>query len=150
MSRIVFLLLVFVITLSTGCDRISNRNSSQQNFGSGNGMGPGNFDPEAMVDRQIERMNETLDLSSDQEKQVRQILMDNFEKMGKMREEGRQGGEGDFEAMREQWQKMREEQNEKMKEVLSDEQWEKYQVYQEEMRARRGQGGQGGPGMPRQ
>jgi Spy/CpxP family protein refolding chaperone len=45
--------------------------------------------------------------------------------------------------MREQMQLMREEQNNKIKEVLSEEQFAEYQAWQEERRARRGQGGPG-------
>lgn len=109
-------------------------------------MGPGNFDPSAFIDRQMDQMKESLDLSSDQEKQIREILTNGSESMQKMREEMRNSGD-DFEGMRENMQKMREEQNSKLKAILSDEQWEKYEVMQEEMRSRRGDrmGGPGGP-----
>jgi len=148
MNRIVFVIMVLVAALATSCNQGSKSNS-QQNFGPGGGMGPGNFDPEAMIDRQISEMKETLDLSGKQEKQMRALMEENFENMSKMREE-MQGNGGGFEGMREKMQKVREEQDQKVKEILSDEQWEKYQTMQEERRARRGQGrpdGQGGPGM---
>ncbi len=148
MKRTVFLVMVLVSTLVISCNNGGN-NSQQMPFGRGNGMGPGNFDPQAMVDRQIEEMDETLDLSDDQEKQIREIMEENFENMAAMREDMQNSG-GGFEGMREQMQKVREEQDNKMKEVLSDEQWEKYQVMQEERRSRRGQGGPGGQGMPPQ
>ena len=108
--------------------------------------GPGNFDPEEMAQRQVDRLTEQLDLSKDQQKQVYDLNIENFENMQSMR--GQRDGGGDFEAMREQMQKAREEQNNKMKAILTDEQWEKYEAYQEEMRARRGQGGPGGFGGP--
>ncbi len=136
MNKIVFVCMVLVVALVTSCN-MGNRNS-QPSFG------PGNFDPEAMVDRMMEETTETLDLSKDQEKQLREIMLENFDKMAKMREEMQNSG-GGFENMREQMQEAREEQNKKIKEILSEEQWEKYQVMQEERRARRGQGGPGRP-----
>ena len=138
MKRTVFLVMVLVSALVISCNNSSN-NSQQMPFGRGGGMGPGNFDPEAMVDRQIEDMNETLDLSKKQEDQIREIMEENFENMAAMREEMQNSGAG-FEGMREQMQKVREEQDNKMKEVLSEEQWEKYLVMQEERRQMRGQG----------
>lgn len=138
MKRIVFFAMVLVSTLVISCNNGGN-NSQQLPFGRGGGNGPGNFDPQAMVDRQIEDMDETLDLSDDQEDQIRDIMEENFENMAAMREEMQNSG-GGFEGMREQMQKVREEQDAKMKEVLSEEQWEKYQVMQEERRQMRGQG----------
>ncbi len=140
MNRIVFAVLVLVMALASSCNQ-SSKSNSQQGFGSGN------FDPEQMADRQIEEMKETIDLSGTQEKQMRELIMENFENMSKMREEMQNSG-GGFEGMREQMQKVREEQDQKVKAILSEEQWEKYQTYQEERRARRGQGGPGGMGRP--
>ena len=139
MKRTVFLVMVLVSALVISCNNGGN-NSRQMPFGNGGGMGPGNFDPQAMVDRMVDDMNENLDLSKKQEEKIRKIMEENFESMAKMREEMQDSGAG-FEGMREKMQKVREEQDNKMKEVLSDEQWEKYQVMQEERRARRGQGG---------
>jgi len=125
-----------------------SKNNSQQSFSSGGGMGPGNFDPQAFVDRQMEELKDALDLSKDQEKKVREIIESGFETMQKAREEMRDGG-GDFEGMREKMQQMREEQNKKIKEVLSDNQWVKYEEIQKEMRERMRQGGgPGGQGRP--
>lgn len=139
MKRTVFLVMVLVSALVISCNNGGN-NSRQMPFGNGGGMGPGNFDPQAMVDRMVDDMDENLDLSKKQEEKIRKIMEENFESMANMREEMQDSGAG-FEGMREKMQKVREEQDNKMKEVLSDEQWEKYQVMQEERRARRGQGG---------
>lgn len=115
-------------------------------MGPGGGMGgPGNFDPAAFVDRQMEELKEGLDLSDDQEKQVREILTAGSETMRKAREEMQDGG-GDFEGMREKMQTMREEQNEKIKAVLSEEQFTKYEQIQAERRERMRQGGGFGGG----
>ena len=138
MKRTVFLVMVLVSALVISCNNGGN-NSRQMPFGNGGGMGPGNFDPQAMVDRMVDDMDDNLDLSKKQEEKIRKIMEENFESMAKMREEMQDSGAG-FEGMREKMQKVREEQDNKMKEVLSDEQWEKYQVMQEERRARRGQG----------
>ena len=137
MKRIVFIVMVLVGALVISCNNGGN-NSQQMPFGRG-GMGSGDFDPQAMVDRQIEDMDETLDLSDEQEDQIREIMEENFENMAAMREEMQNSGAG-FEGMREQMQKVREEQDNKMKAVLSEEQWEEYQVMQEERRQMRGQG----------
>jgi len=138
MKRTVFLVMVLVSALVISCN--NGNNSRQMPFGNGGGMGPGNFDPQAMVDRMVDDMDENLDLSDDQEEKIRKIMEENFENMAAMREEMQNSGAG-FEGMREKMQKSREEQDNKMKEVLSEEQWEQYQVMQEERRERMSQGG---------
>lgn len=150
MRKLFFPILILFAGLIVSCGQSGNT-SSQQNPGQGSGRGSGNFDPQAMVNRQMEEMKSRLDLSGDQEKQIREIMTKGFETMRKAREEMQNSG-GGFEGMREQMQQMREEQNNKIKAILSEEQWDKYQVLQEEMRARRGQGrggsgGQGGSGQ---
>ncbi|MBN2636676.1 MAG: hypothetical protein JXR61_10435 [Prolixibacteraceae bacterium] len=153
MKKIGFYFMVLVIALSTGCNS-GNQNNSQQipaqggempagGFGPGGGGMGGNFDPAAMVDRQIEQMKETLTLTTEQETKLREVLQQNSAEMQNMMQ-NMQGG-GGMEGMREQMQQMREKQNEKMKSVLTDEQWETYQAQQAEMGSRRGQGGFGGP-----
>jgi hypothetical protein len=112
----------------------------------GGGMGGGNFDPAAYIDRQMEELKEGLQLSEDQEKQMRDILTTGAETMRKARE-GMQDG-GDREAMREKMQQMREEQNQKIKAVLSEEQFTKYEQIQQERRERMRQNG-GGQGERR-
>ena len=134
MRQFVFSFLALTFILVTACNQ-GSRNNSESRFGQGD------FNPEERVNRQIEQMNEAVELSKDQEKQVREILLESMDNMMKMRDEMRDSGEG-FEGMREKMQQAREEQSKKMKEILSDEQWEKYLVYEEERRARRGQGRQ--------
>lgn len=136
MKQLVFSLAAFVILLATSCNQ-GSRNESES------GSGFRNFNPEEMADRQVERLDEAIELSKDQKKQVREIYMESTEKMMDMREEMRSG---DREGMREKMQQMREEQNVKIKEILSEEQWEKYLVLEEERRSRRGQGRPGGQG----
>jgi Spy/CpxP family protein refolding chaperone len=142
MKQTIYFLIVSVFALTLSCNQSSN-NSSQEDSNNRDRRGNGNFDPEAMAERQIEQMRETLDLTNDQADQLHEIMMEGFENMRKMREEMRGDG-GGFEGMREQFREMREQQDEKIKAILSDEQWEKYEVFQEEMRDRRRQGGFGG------
>lgn len=144
MKRIFYSLAVLLLIVSVSCNQGSNSGSNFSNDG-GRGMGPGNFDQGAFIDRQMDQMNESLELSSDQEKQIRDILTQGSEDMQAIREEMRDSG-GDFEGMREKMQEMRAEQDSKIKAILSDEQWEKYEAMQEEMRARRGNR-MGGPGQ---
>jgi hypothetical protein len=145
MKRISFLLMAIVMVFSVSCNKLQQNNQEQQQMGPGGGMGGGNFDPAAFVDRQMEELKSGLELSDDQEKQVREIITAGFETMRKARE-GMQDG-GDREAMREKMQQMREEQTQKIKAVLSEEQFTKYEQIQQERRERmrQGGGGQGGP-----
>lgn len=94
--------------------------------------GQRNFDPEEMAKRQTEQIKEAVGLDEKQEKQVYDLNLETGKKMRALREEN-QGG--DFEGMREKLTELRVEQDKKMKEILTGDQWEKYQKYQEERRA---------------
>jgi periplasmic protein CpxP/Spy len=142
MKRVSFIVMAFIMAFIVSCNQGSKSNQ-QPTMGPGGMGGPGNFDPQAFVDRQMEELKSGLELSGDQEKQVREIITKGFETMQKSREEMQNGG-GDMEGMREKMQQMREDQNQKIKAVLSEEQWVKYEKIQEDRRARRQQGG--GPG----
>lgn len=147
MKRISFLVLAIVMVFSVSCDKIKQKvQPEQQQMGQGGGMGgSGNFDPAAFVDRQMEELKEGLQLTEDQEKQVREIIVAGFETMRNAREEMQ---DGDRDAMREKMQKMREEQTAKIKAVLSEEQFAKYEQIQAERLERMRQGGFGGQGGP--
>lgn len=95
------------------------------------------FNPEDMAKRQTERLDEELDLSKDQEKKVYEISLEAGKKMGELRGQMRDGG---FQSVRDEMGEIREQQNEKMKKVLTEAQWKKYEKYLEERRDRRGQG----------
>jgi Spy/CpxP family protein refolding chaperone len=146
MNRFSLLLMAFLAFVAMSCDKLQRNNQQQEQpqMGPG-GMGGGNFDPAAFVDRQMEELKESLELSDEQEKQVREIITAGFETMRQAREE-MQDGSGDREAMREKMQAMREEQTQKIKAVLSEEQFAKYEQIQAERRERMRQGGGfGGP-----
>lgn len=99
-----------------------------------------NMDPEERAKTQTAELKKVLDLNKDQEKKVYDLNLQAGKDMVKMREE-MQGG--DRESMREKFTKMREEQNKKMKAILTEAQYKKYEKYLEEQRAQRGQRGQG-------
>jgi hypothetical protein len=144
MRRISFLIMAIVVVFSVSCNKLQQNNQQEQQEmapSSGGMGGGGNFDPAAFVDRQMEELKEGLELSDDQEKQVRDIITAGFETMRTARE-GMQDG-GDREAMREKMQQMREEQTTKIKAVLTEEQFTKYEQIQQERRERMRQGGGG-------
>lgn len=148
MNKFSYLLIAVLAVVSMSCDKLQRNNQQQEMAAPQGGMGgPGNFDPAAFVDRQMEELKEGLQLSDEQEKQVREIITAGFETMSKAREEMQDGG-GDFEAMREKMQAMREEQTAKIKAVLSEEQFAKYEQIQAERRERMRQNGFGGQGGP--
>ncbi len=93
-----------------------------------------NFDPEAMAKRQTQQIDEAVDLTGEQEEKVFALNMETGKKMRALREKYRQGDR--TEGMREKFTAIREEQNKKMAEILSEEQMEKYNKYLEERRAR--------------
>ena len=98
MKRIAFYFAVLVISIRSGSNR-GTQNNSQQGLGQDQGMAPnggfqgrgqGNFDPTAMADRQIAQMKETLNFTEEQQKQLREIMVQNSEEMQKMREQMQQ------------------------------------------------------------
>jgi len=141
MNKISYLVMAIIMVFSVSCNKLKQNSQEQQQQMV---PGGGNFDPAAFVDRQMEELKEGLELSDDQEKQVREIITAGFETMRKARE-GMQDG-GDFEGMREKMQQMREEQTEKIKAVLNEEQFTKYEEIQAERRERMRQGGGFGGG----
>ena len=148
MNRFSYLLIAVLAVVAMSCDKLQRNNQQQEMAAPQGGMGsPGNFDPAAFVDRQMEELKEGLQLSDEQEKQVREIITAGFETMRQAREEMQDGG-GDREAMREKMQAMREEQTQKIKAVLSEEQFAKYEQIQAERRERMRQNGFGGQGGP--
>jgi len=145
MKEFSFLLKAVIMVFSVSCNKLQQNNQQEQQQMVPGGMSGGNFDPAAFVDRPMEELKSGLELSDDQEKQVREILTAGSETMWKARE-GMQDGGGDRDTMREKMQQMREEQNEKNKVVLTEEQFTKYEQIQQERRERMRQGGGFGGG----
>ena len=92
------------------------------------------FNPQAMVQRQIDRMETELTLSKDQIKKIEPLVTVRMEKM-----EFRQAGM-EREAMQAEMKKLNDAQLESLKAILTPEQLEKYKT----MQAAQRQGG-GGP-----
>jgi len=90
------------------------------------------FNPEAMVQRQMDRLENELKLTKEQSKKIWPMLTENVEKMMELR----QSGLG-MDQMREAMQKNGQAMMENMKAILTPEQIEKYK----EMQARMRQGG---------
>lgn len=101
-------------------------------------QGPRNMNPEDMAKRQTDQIKEAVGLNNDQEKKVYDLNLEMSKKMQAMFQEN-QGG--DRQAMREKMMTLREDQNEKMKGILTADQWTKYEKYLEERRSRFGGGG---------
>lgn len=93
------------------------------------------FNPQMMVQRQMERMSTELTLSKDQEKKMEPLLLARMEKMMAFREAGMER-----DAMQAEMKKINDAQLEQLKAILTPEQLEKYKTMQSQMRP-----GGGGP-----
>ena len=87
----------------------------------------------------VNGLKEAVNLTADQYAKVTVIFKEEMEAMQKMFEGG--GMNGDFEQMRKDMEKRQEEQNKKLKEILTEDQFTKWQKQQEEMRSQFGGGG---------
>ncbi len=94
---------------------------------------------EEIAKMRADQMKETVNLTADQYAKVTVIFKEEMEAMQKMFEGG--GMNGDFDQMRKDMEKRQEEQNKKLKAILTEDQFKKWQKQQEEMRAQFGGGG---------
>ncbi len=99
--------------------------------------------PEEKAQKRTERMTEKLGLDKDQITKVKEINL----KIAKIKHEQRKNASGDKTAMREAMQKIRIENNEELKLVLTEEQFEKFLTHEEEMKKRKGQKNRQGRGQ---
>ncbi len=86
------------------------------------------------AEMQSNLMRDSLSLSGAQYEKVKEINLEYAVKNDELRKKS----EGDFTALREQMQALRQEQNEALKAVLTNEQYEKWLKIQQTMRQRRG------------
>ena len=93
------------------------------------------FNPQAMVQRQIDRMETELTLSKDQIKKIEPLVTARMEKMMEFRQAGMER-----EAMQAEMKKLNDAQLESLKTILTPEQLEKYKTMQSQARP-----GGGGP-----
>lgn len=105
------------------------------------GGGRGMMDPA----RRAEMMQKQLGLSDDQTTQVKAVLTADSDKMKAARDSG-----GSQEDMRAQMMAIRKDEQDKLKTILTADQWTKYQAMMEQMRGRMGGGGGNPPPPPPQ
>jgi periplasmic protein CpxP/Spy len=103
--------------------------------GHGRGMDP---------DRQLEHMTKTLNLTADQQTQIKPILVDRQQKMQALW----QNQSLSRDERRSQMQAIHQDSESRITAVLNDEQKQKYQAMQEQMREHRGGPPQGGDTAP--
>lgn len=100
------------------------------------------FNPEEMATRQATEIKTACNLSDEQYAAVRQLYLDSSNKMKAMRDSIAAAG-GDFRTSfnMDDMRKRNEEQNAKIKAILTEEQYQAYEKLQAERRQRFGQGG---------
>ena len=114
---------------------------AQPGGGRPGGQGGRQFDPAQMAQRRADMMKETLKLTDAQYAKVLEMYKEESEAMQKQMQSGERPRMD-----RETMEKQREEQNKKLKAILTEEQFKTWTEQQQEMR--RGFGGPGGPGGP--
>ena len=140
MKKIIFSLILALVTVG----------ANAQGFGGGRQQ----RNPEDMAKRQVERIKEACSLTDDQYNQIynfylaqskqQQAEMDSIMKANGNDQSGRPRFN------REDMEKRRQATNEKIKSILTEEQYAKYEELQKQQRERRGQGGpRGGDGQER-
>lgn len=82
----------------------------------------------------FDQMSERLNLNADQKAKVQQILGDTREQLRALRRESEP-----------RVNEIRQQADERMKQVLTEEQWQQFQTMRNDIRGRRGRGGRGGP-----
>jgi periplasmic protein CpxP/Spy len=113
-----------------------------QSQGPGGPNGPGQH-PMPSVDERVQRLTQQLNLSADQQTQVRSILQSQQEQMGELRQQEA----GPSPDRRQKMMAIHEATTSKIRALLNDKQQKKYDIIQqkEQRRMQERQGGQGGP-----
>ena len=112
---------------------------AQPGGGRPGGQGGRQFDPAQMAQRRADMMKESLKLTDAQYAKVLEMYKEESEAIQKQMQSGERPRMD-----RETMQKQREEQEKKLKAILTEEQFKTWTAQQQEMR--RGFGGPGGPG----
>src|ERR1700735_5555536 len=131
-------LLAFGATTALYAQDNSGQQHQQGQWGGGHGRGGMN------PDEQLKHMTKQLDLSADQENQIRPILQDRQQKMQALFQDQSLSRED----RRTKMMAIRQDSEGKITAVLNDQQKQKYQAMQERMQDRRGGPGQGGDNAP--
>jgi Spy/CpxP family protein refolding chaperone len=105
-------------------------------------------DPQARVERQMEHLTDELSLTEDQAQQVEPILLDVAEQMVELRE-GRDPGDGDRSAVRDEMRKIHRAAGKELSEILDEDQMTRYRELMEQHRRQtRDHSGHGGRQKP--
>jgi periplasmic protein CpxP/Spy len=131
-------LLAFGATAALHAQENSGQPQQQGQWGGGHGRGGMN------PDEQLKHMTKELDLSSDQQSQIRPVLQDRQQKMEAIRQDQSLSRED----RRSKMMAIRQDSEGKITALLTDQQKQKYQAMQEQMQERRGGQGQGGDSAP--
>ena len=146
------LFLVAVMFLSVVTLAQAQRGGGQRPSQTGGGQRQ-QFDPEQMMQRQIDRLNEAVTLTDAQKVKVKEILKKGSDKQREMfqsmRASGTQPSEADRDKMRTQRDELRKKQDAEIKAVLTSEQLPKYEAYLKEREARMKERMNNGGGGPR-
>ena len=146
MKTLTLIISSLLILMTTG---LSTQQHGPQHHGQ-----RGHMNPEEMIKRQVEHMKTELKLNEQQEKQVKDLLTENFKQRGELMKKY----QGQRDSVMVNMKKLEEQQNLSLKKILTEEQYKTYQTNQEkrkqEMEKRRKEmmdkrGGQrGGHGTP--
>jgi len=130
------LFLITVMFLSVVTLAQAQRGSDERPSQSGEGQRP-KFNPEQMIQRQLENIDKAVTLTDAQKVKVKEILQQSSEARRKQFESMRESGEQpDHEKMRAMMDAARQKENTAIKALLSKEQLPKYDTYQKEMEAK--------------
>ncbi len=95
---------------------------------------PSGFDPKESFDQFMTDCTRELNLTEDQESKMLSILKEQFEEQKAYREKMKKSENRDFRAMKKEMDRIRENTDEQLKPVLTDEQMEKFRSLREERR----------------
>ncbi|MDX9883057.1 MAG: hypothetical protein RBS73_13425 [Prolixibacteraceae bacterium] len=140
------LFLVTMMFLSVVTFAQTQRGSGQRPSQSGGGQRP-QMDPEQMVQRQVDRLNEAVTLTDAQKTNAKEIFKKSSEKRRELFQGMRDsGGQPDREKMRASMDELRKKETAEIKAILTPEQLPKYETYLKEMEQRMRERMNNGPG----
>ncbi len=145
------LFLITVLFLSVVTFAQAQRGSGQRPSQGSGGQRP-QMNPEQMIQRQVDHLNETLTLTDAQKLKLKEIIQKNGEKQRElfqsMRASGTQPSEAEREQMKTKRDELRKKETAEIKAILTKDQLPKYDAYlkdlENKMKERRNNGGNGG------
>lgn len=142
------LFLITVLFLSVVTFAQAQRGTGQRPSQAGGGQRP-QMNPEQMVQRQLDRLNEAITLTDAQKAKAREIIQKTSEKRRELFQNREQGSDADREKMRATMDELRKKETAEIKAILTGDQIPKYEQYlkerEEQMKQRMNNGQGGGP-----